>query len=599
MVSLGVLNGSTSFEANGVNSDGSVVVGEAGGGANRAFRWTQAGGMVSLGVLNGGTFSEANGVSGDGSVVVGEAADGVASNANRAFRWTQAGGMVSLGVLNGGTFSEATGVSGDGNVVVGEAGDGAAGGAERAFRWTQAGGMVSLGVLNGGTFSEATGVSGNGSVVVGEAADGAAGNAIRAFRWTQAGGMVSLGVLNGGTFSEANGVSGNGSVVVGEAADGAAGNASRAFRWTQARGLQSVEGWLRANGVRVPADITSSAGGVNSDGSVVVGRLASGFAFIARVSPAGSGLITLQDLESSLSGNTAAPGQAASLGSLALHGAHSRPLARRVEPGKSCVWTAGDIGRDNHGSRDGTSGLAEIGGCRNLAPGVQGSLSLGRAESRQNLVFNGRSDVRATYGMAELLAHVPGTNLWASVGLLYQLGDADARRGYINTGAQDYSNGRPGVETTALRARVDWGNAARVGSTTITPYADASIARARIDGYTETGGGFPARFDARTEKATELRLGVDAAHPLSSNTKLLGRLEAAHRFEKNAASSSGQVLGLFSFALPGQQNKRDWLRAGVGVETKFSGGIVSAMLNATSQGAVPSYWLNLSYQATF
>ena len=301
----------------------------------------------------------------------------------------------------------------------------------------------------------------------------------------------------------------------------------------------------------------------------------------------------------SLAGNAAAPAQAASLGSLVLNGAHSRPLARRVAAGKSCFWTAGDIGRDDHGSRDGSFGLAEVGACHAFSPGVQGALSVGRASSRQNLVFSGASKLEATYGTAGLLANVPGSSLWASATVLYQSGDADARRGYLNAGAQDFSRGRPDVKTTALRLRLDWEDAARLGKATLTPYADVSQARSRIDGYTETGGGFPVGFDARTEKSTEVRLGADAALPLSSNTKLLGRLEAAHRLEKTGAATSGTVLGLFGFSLPGEQVKRDWLRAGVGFDTKLAGGTLSAMLNATTQGAAPSYWLNVSYQAAF
>jgi len=52
--------------------------------------------MVSLGVLNGGSISSAAGVSADGAVVVGYATDGAAGNAQRAFRWTRAGGMQTV-----------------------------------------------------------------------------------------------------------------------------------------------------------------------------------------------------------------------------------------------------------------------------------------------------------------------------------------------------------------------------------------------------------------------------------------------------------------------------------------------------------------------
>lgn len=611
MVNLGVLNGGSDSSALGVSSDGKVVVGVARDGdvgdAQRAFHWTQSSGMISLGVLAGHDFSKARAVSGDGNVVVGASYKSISGsgdqNFSRAFRWSQQTGMVSLGDAN----AFAAGVNADGSVIVGsvyvDIGSGFNG--TSAFRWTTASGMVNIGSEMAGFNSFANAVNSDGGVVVGGFAQ-RGGNAHQptsappqAFRWTQSTGMVGLGFLDGKSYSSAYGVNNDGTVVVGEAADGFATNAPRAFRWTQATGMQSVETWLRTHGVRISQDITARANGVSSDGSLVVGDLINGSAFIARVSTIGSGLIAIQELQSSLSGNANAAVQVANLGSLVLNGTHSRPLARRVEQGKSCFWGAADIGRDDHDARDGSFGLPEIGGCHRFQQNVQGSLSLGRTSSRQNLVFNGQSDVDTTYGVAELLGNLPGTNLWPSAALLYQYGDADARRGYLNAGVPDYSSGRPDVQTTALRLRMDWENAANLGIVKLTPYTDVSFARTRIDAYTEDGGGFPARFDARTEKTTELRLGVDAARALSSAATLLGRLEAAHRFEKHGASTSGTALGLFSFDFPRQQYKRDWLRAGVGVEAKLGNGVASIILNATTQGAVPSYWLNMSYQVAF
>jgi hypothetical protein len=79
--------------ASGVNADGSVIVGGAYRRVPRfqppegaAFRWTQASGMASLGTLNGGSFSVANGVNADGSVVVGSAIDGAVPQFNCLFR---------------------------------------------------------------------------------------------------------------------------------------------------------------------------------------------------------------------------------------------------------------------------------------------------------------------------------------------------------------------------------------------------------------------------------------------------------------------------------------------------------------------------------
>jgi probable HAF family extracellular repeat protein len=111
---LGFLPGGPFSRAQGVNADGTVVVGfgdAATGIVNEAFRWTQAGGMVGLGFLPGGNLSSAFGVNADGTVVVGIG--------NEAFRWTQAGGMAGLGFLPGGSGSEARAVNADGTVVVG------------------------------------------------------------------------------------------------------------------------------------------------------------------------------------------------------------------------------------------------------------------------------------------------------------------------------------------------------------------------------------------------------------------------------------------------------------------------------------------------
>jgi probable HAF family extracellular repeat protein len=140
-----------------------------------------------LGFLPGGTSSRAQGVNADGTVVVGfGGGEGKGSIGPEAFRWTQAGGMAGLGFLPGGIDSFAQGVNADGTVVVGIGDATGTGGVEEAFRWTQAGGMAGLGFLTGDFNSEAQGVNADGTVVVGISccSHSASGEA---FRWTQAG----------------------------------------------------------------------------------------------------------------------------------------------------------------------------------------------------------------------------------------------------------------------------------------------------------------------------------------------------------------------------------------------------------------------------
>ncbi len=399
-------------------------------------------------------------------------------------------------------------------------------------------------------------------------------------------GITDLGTL-GGDRSEAYGVSADGSVVVGFSYD-ATGN-PRAFRWTRATGMQSVEDWLRDHGVTVPADVTREARAVSADGSVVVGQLDNGHAFLARVGGAGNGLTTIDGLTRSLADTARGLDGALAAARLQIEGAHGRPLARRVAAGRSVFWAAGDWGRDTHGARDGSLGLAEVGWGRNLGR-AQVNLAAGRTRARQALDLGGRALTTGTYVLAEALVPLrPG--LVATAGAYWHRGRARLRRAYLNAGAVDASYARPAVRTWGARVRLDWTQALRHGATAWSPYADLLHASARMDGYTETGGGFPARFDARRERDTELRLGMTGERALGSGARLLLTVEAAHRFQGRGARTSGEVLGLSRFDLDGQRLRRSWLRAGLGVEGRVGRGTGSITVHATTRGPMPRYWL--------
>jgi probable HAF family extracellular repeat protein len=174
--------------AYGVSVDGHVVVGWALNTAwsTRAFRWVYPGrGGQNLGtLLDGGNMyggvGQAYGASGDGSVVVGWAYN--AALRERAFRWTEDGGMQELGTLPRYNSSVAYGVSADGLVVVGEAYNGVRGASRsRAFRWTAAGGMEDLNITyaslltNGSVLLAARAISPNGRYIVGYGYNAATG----------------------------------------------------------------------------------------------------------------------------------------------------------------------------------------------------------------------------------------------------------------------------------------------------------------------------------------------------------------------------------------------------------------------------------------
>ena len=331
----------------------------------------------------------------------------------------------------------------------------------------------------------------------------------------------------------------------------------------------------------------------------------SGGQFIARVCPAtgcttggGSGLITLEDFSQTI--GSAAAGGSMALGSatIAFNGAHSRPLASRVEPGKNAFWASGDWGVDKHDSRDGKIGLAEMGLGRNFGP-VQVNVSLGHTWASQKFDFNGKASSKGFYVMAEGLVPLSSNGLWGVLSLYTQRTDSTLRRGYLNAGNPDMSEGRPDVNAWGIRGRLQFDGLWQVASTRISPYLDLSHTSAKIDAYTETGGGFPARFDSRRDKATEMRLGLDGETALNDNVRLITVVEGVHRFERKGDTIKGEVVGLFPFELDGQKYKRTWLRGAVGLEGEVLTGTGSLMLNATTSGSAASAWVAASWKKAF
>ncbi|MBN2375263.1 MAG: hypothetical protein JXD22_02590, partial [Sedimentisphaerales bacterium] len=195
----------------GASADATIVVGymsfpEGGDSSTYGYSWTASEGFFLLPYLHAdSTRAYANGVSSDGSVIVGieqKLTD------NQAVRWHVGDSVVveSLGYLPGGNYSQAWAVSADGSCTVGY---GKVLDAQEAFRCVDDGPMEGLGDLPGGIFkSFAKAVSQDGSVIVGY---GTTAEGSQAFRWDESNGMVGLGQETG----SAEGVSGDGSVIVG------------------------------------------------------------------------------------------------------------------------------------------------------------------------------------------------------------------------------------------------------------------------------------------------------------------------------------------------------------------------------------------------
>lgn len=616
----------------GLSANGGVAVGTAytNGVGSRAFRWTAASGIEQLGGL-GGTNSLAHAVSADGEVIVG--ASDLASGDQHAVRWTNQG-VTDLGTLAGSTSSYALATNADGAVVVGGS---VMGSGTRAFRWAD-GAMSDLGTL-GGSYTLAKAVSASGQTVAGESynnlsqtrtfvwttesamrdigtlggsrtyfsdlsSDGTTivggsdtGTARHAYRWTAASGITSLGTL-GDSDSIAFAVSADGSVVVGEFD---LGQRNRGFRWTQATGMQTIEQWLDAKGVAIdPASSqVAYAEVVSDDGSVVAGILLNDHTFIARAGQPGSGgsmsgMIDLQEFSASLDATAAAPAAALANTDMILNGAHGSPMRNLIPEGRYSVWAGGDYGQQD--DTDADQGSLEVGVATNIGNGVQLNVALGRSYAESETGLGGETKLRGTYLMPEAIIKLGALPLYATISGFYSSGDADIDRGYRNAGNIVQSHGETDVTIVGGKLRLDWLNAFTVASTAFTPYTSVGHVEAKFDGYTETGGGFPVRWDDRSERTTTGRVGLDAVHTFSPTVSLLARLEGVHRFDDQSDGARGELLGLSTFELPGQAYRQNWVRAAVGAEAALGGGVGSVMLNGTSEGGDADYWLALNYK---
>lgn len=619
-VDLGSLDGNPFSEATAVSGNGQIVVGNSNFGSGSeagvaAVRWTADGQIEGLGWLPGRDSAESNdtarAASYDGSVIVGDALS--ASNKFQAFRWTEATGMQALPTLAAYSASQNSagvgGVSWDGNIIAGYSLQG--------YQW-------------------------------------------QAVRWEN-GQLFSLGGLNGAStaLSWSEDISGNGEVIVGRISSG---STAHGFRWTEDDGMLTVEDWLRASGATIQSDLTATAETTNEDGSVVVGLTRSNEVYIARgngTGPTGTagsgassgetggstggssgssgtggssgsgsgtgsgtgtggatpgsgtgsnsagngagataGVITLRSLQTSL--GTSAAANTATVNGLGVivNGAGSRPLDRRTPLGKFTMWAGGDGGRDDHGDRDGTLGLGELGLGYNFGP-LQLNGVAGYSALEQNTLNGGKTDVRTGYVKLEALAQITGdaeSGLWGVVTGTGLWGNADITRNYVvNGGAIGSSSGKTDVEGYGIRGRLQYENALPH----LSPYGEISYAQTCLGGYTEAGGAFPASFNKLCDQSTEFRYGVDARLPINEQLRLVGTVEGVHRFENRGSNVTGQVIGLGGFSLQGSAYQKDWLRAGAGIELDIAGSTLSVMGNATTKGESSSAWLAANWRVTF
>ena len=255
--------------------------------------------------------------------------------------------------------------------------------------------------------------------------------------------------------------------------------------------------------------------------------------------------------------------------SLVLTGNHGHPLEMRVAPGKqSCAWLAGDWGGDDLGGADASNAAVEIGGCRRLTEsGAQLGLAIGKTRVNEDPAGPDALKQRGDYLLLEFISPLTALSpdLWSTLTAYYNHGEAEVARGYSTLLGAEASSAKPGIDTWALRARLDWEGLWRPLGVQLSPYADLNYVQARVSSYDEVGGSQAMSFKAREHAASELRLGMNAKYALTNHLELLAGFEGVRRVHDDAEAID-VTWGAQRISLQQAPGDRAWVRGQLGAD---------------------------------
>jgi hypothetical protein len=305
---------------------------------------------------------------------------------------------------------------------------------------------------------------------------------------------------------------------------------------------------------------------------------------------------TAKEVASSLAGSAI---QAQAMLHTILDGSHHRPLMSYggAQGAQNCFWATGDVVRGGE-SNPANGGLAEIGLCRDFADGVlRAGLGIGRVTQSKELDASS-SKVKGNHLVGELNYKTASGLLLSALGVFADW-KADLRRAYSSSNGTDYSIGTTAIKSNSMRLRADWVDAWTTGKVGLTPYAALTTSRARIVGYTETGGNFPATFDTAKNSTTTGHLGAVATFDLTGSAKLRASIEAIRR-NGSGFAVSGQVPEQFTFNVVASNSPKTWMRTGVDLDLPLSRTVLlSFSLHSATKSADPRLTSSISLRAAF
>ncbi|WP_207263240.1 autotransporter outer membrane beta-barrel domain-containing protein [Desulfovibrio sp. Huiquan2017] len=331
----------------------------------------------------------------------------------------------------------------------------------------------------------------------------------------------------------------------------------------------SADGSIMVGTGSVPGGYTAFLANVTVGGLITPDEFYQSLGTMGQVGPAVSSMGQLsmsrlggvaggQGMQFSVTG----PGSGADTGSDAGAGTESGLSSGDEMPGRLDLWMVGSVGTNIELNGDdlglhGGVGLSWAEGEWRFGGGLFGD------ERDLDTSHGGNQDIQAV-GPGAFVVYAPdGTGLEFRVAAIWQTVNLDLKRGYANGAGSATSSGHTNAEVFGLSGRAQWTRSV-TNSFALTPFAEYTWQNTHIDGYSESGGPFPASYDSRDETSNSIRTGLRTDVALFDKVGTWAWLAWDHRFEDKSSGMGGTATGLGAFSYAGSKLDQDWADAGMG-----------------------------------
>jgi probable HAF family extracellular repeat protein len=346
---------------------------------------------------------------------------------------------------------------------------------------------------------------------------------------------------------------------------------------------------------------TSNATGVSADGKVIVGTSTVTGGYTHAFVYANDSMLDANEWIRSLNGANSVVSMASSLASQPMEGAHHRSLMSYDRMGKQSVaWATGDFGMSTRQS-DNHVTAGEVGAsttCGNIIAG----LAAGHGSQNQDLIYGGSAQVAGNYILGEIDARLPGQHGILSAVVVVGSWQANTYRGYATGSGTQFSIGSTRLTSECLRLRYDGPALRRMNHWSVSPFVSWSVTCIKADAFVETGGSFPAYFDALAHTSQQARLGLTMKYLLGADTTLHLTGEWIHRFDPTTATLTGNDIlhGALPFSAAGLPVTGDQARLGVDVDHLLTADtLLNFSVYAAGFGQSPNLSMALSIRRAF